>query len=69
MQTSEHEPRGDVAAALRRVGEIDFSHINKKLQYDDPDFWTDERVAEAEDEIVPVSRAESALPVGNACRQ
>jgi hypothetical protein len=49
MQYSEHERRDDVAAALGRVGEIDFSRINKKLQYDDPEFWTDERLREAEE--------------------
>lgn len=49
MQKGEYEQSDDVAAALRRVGEIDLSRISKKLQYDDPDLWTDERIAEAEE--------------------
>ena len=46
---SEADFEGDVAAALERVAAIDFSRINKKLQYDDPDRWTDERLAAAEE--------------------
>lgn len=38
-----------VDAALERVGRLDFSHINKKLQYDDPSYWTDERIVDAEE--------------------
>ena len=48
MDYSGRERNDDVAAALERVGQIDLSRINKKLQYDDPDYWTDERIAEAE---------------------
>jgi hypothetical protein len=49
MEEGTHIPNDAVAAALERVGRIDFSHINKKLQYDNPAFWTDERIAETED--------------------
>jgi hypothetical protein len=48
MDKGGREQSDDVAAAFERVGQIDFSHINKKLQYDDPDYWTDERIVEAE---------------------
>jgi hypothetical protein len=41
--------RADLVAALERVGQIDLSHINKKLQYDDPNYWTDQRVEETEE--------------------
>src|ERR1700733_6907909 len=44
-QGKQHE----LTIALERVGEIDFSHINKKLQYDDPNYWTDQRIAETEE--------------------
>ena len=44
-----HIPDEKVATALKRVGEIDLSKINKKLQYDNPKYWTDERIAEAEE--------------------
>lgn len=37
-----------IAAALEAVNEIDLSPINRKLQYDDPETWTDETLAEAE---------------------
>lgn len=49
MKESGGEFSGDVAAALRRVGEVDLSRISRKLQYDDPDYWTDERIARAEE--------------------
>lgn len=38
----------DIAAAIAVVGQIDLAPINKKLQHDDPVFWTDEVIAEAE---------------------
>lgn len=38
----------DVAAAVERVDRIDLSKISKKLQHDNPDFWTDDLLAKAE---------------------
>jgi hypothetical protein len=39
----------DAAAdALAVVGQIDFSPINAKLQYEKPSFWDDETIVEAE---------------------
>jgi hypothetical protein len=49
VQKSDYERADEIGAALQRVSELDFSKINKKLQYDDPNFWTDDRIAEAED--------------------
>lgn len=49
MESSGYGRNDDVAAALERVGQIDLSRISKKLQYDDPDYWTDETIAEAEE--------------------
>jgi hypothetical protein len=49
MENSNHPTNEEIAAALKRVGEIDLSKINKKLQHDDPDYWTDGKIAEAEE--------------------
>jgi hypothetical protein len=35
--------------AVERVAEIDLSKINRKLQYDDPERWSDRRIEEAEE--------------------
>lgn len=37
-----------VAAALEKALQIDLSPINKALQYDNPELWTDERAAATE---------------------
>jgi hypothetical protein len=42
-----HQP--EVAMALKKVGQLDFSKINKKLQYDDPKRWNDKTIAETEE--------------------
>jgi hypothetical protein len=44
-----HKAKRGVAAALGRVKQLDFSKLNKKLQYDDPKYWTDERIVQAEE--------------------
>jgi hypothetical protein len=38
----------EVTRALEQVSQIDLSPINKKLQFEDPAFWTDELIAETE---------------------
>lgn len=48
MESCNHEPNADIDAALEKIGQIDLSKINKKLHYDDPDYWNYERLAEAE---------------------
>jgi hypothetical protein len=48
MSTSEASMNGDVEGALAAVSQIDLAPINRKLQHEDPDFWTEETVAEAE---------------------
>jgi hypothetical protein len=37
-----------VTRALQTVSQIDLAPINKKLQFEDPTFWTDELIAETE---------------------
>src|SRR5512142_1794169 len=49
MKDSQDGYQGDVAGALERVARVDLSRINRKLQYDDPECWTDERLAAAEE--------------------
>ncbi len=49
MKDSQAGYQGDVAGALERVARVDLSRINRKLQYDDPECWTDERLAAAEE--------------------
>jgi hypothetical protein len=39
----------EVAAALERVSHLDFKKINRKLQYDNPKYWTDDRLAQVEE--------------------
>jgi hypothetical protein len=48
MENYGHEMKSEVAAALERIGQIDLSKIGKKLHYDDPVYWSYERIAEAE---------------------
>lgn len=38
----------DVAAAVAVVDRVDLSPINRKLRHDDPETWTDETLADAE---------------------
>jgi hypothetical protein len=43
------KPRSDdIRAAVAAVDAVDLTMINRKLRHDDPDFWTDAVVAEAE---------------------
>lgn len=37
-----------ITSAMEMVNRIDLSPINRKLQYEDPDRWTDQAIAEAE---------------------
>jgi hypothetical protein len=38
----------DVSAAIARVDQVDLAKIGKKLQYDDPGYWTEELLVKAE---------------------
>lgn len=49
MAESSYGRDPDVKAALQRVAQIDLTRISKKLQYDDPERWTDAVIAEAEE--------------------
>jgi hypothetical protein len=49
MEHSAHNRARKVSAALERVAKIDLSKINGKLQYEDPERWTDEVIAETEE--------------------
>ncbi|MFC4006942.1 glycine-rich domain-containing protein [Nonomuraea purpurea] len=40
--------RDEATAALAAVAQIDLTPINAKLRHDDPEFWTDEVIAQAE---------------------
>lgn len=44
---SERDER--IRGAVDLVAQIDLSKINRKLQYEDPDRWTDDRITEAEE--------------------
>jgi hypothetical protein len=48
MEHSGYELKPEVAAALERVGKIDLSKINKKLEHDNPKYWTGKLLADAE---------------------
>ncbi|OSC40327.1 glycine-rich domain-containing protein [Mycobacterium decipiens] len=51
MHTSDSDPdRSErVGSAVERVAQIDLSKINRKLQYDEPERWSDVRIREAEE--------------------
>jgi hypothetical protein len=49
MDDGRGKGKRDVAGAMERVARIDLSKISRKLQYDDPDQWTEEAIAEAEE--------------------
>jgi len=38
-----------IRSAIERVGQIELSKIGERLQYEDPDRWTNSRIAEAEE--------------------
>jgi hypothetical protein len=49
MDSDETNRSQETNQAIERVSALEFSKINRKLQYENPDFWTDQRIAEAEE--------------------
>jgi hypothetical protein len=49
MDDESNQVASGVNEAIERVGQLDLSRINRKLKYDNPDYWSDERIAEAEE--------------------
>ncbi len=48
MSDSEFEPDEQVVAALKRVEQLDLQPVHELLRAEDPDFWTEQALAETE---------------------